>query len=73
MLGQLDPNFRIKGSRDPLGFQPIWQSLGRNVIKYLSTVSNNIRDFQVLSYAWYFFGDRNPDEFMRFFYKFEQA
>ena len=70
---KLDPNFRIKGSRDPLGFQSIWQSLGRNVIKYLSTVSNNIRDFQVLSYAWYFFGDRNSDEFMRFFYKFEQA
>lgn len=70
---QQDPNFRIKGSRDPLGFQPIWQQLGRNVVKYLSTVSTNIKDFQVLSYAWYFYGDRDPKDFLNFFYKFEQA
>lgn len=68
-----DPNFRIKGSRDPLGFQPIWQSLGRTVVKHLSTVSNNIKDFQVLSYAWYFYGDKDPKNFMTFFLKFEQA
>jgi len=72
-LTQQDPNFRIKGSRDPLGFQTIWQSLGRNVIKHLSTVSSNIKDFQVLSYAWYFYGDRDPKYFLSFFYKFEQA
>lgn len=72
-LTEQDPNFRIKGSRDPLGFQPIWQSLGRNVIQYLSTVSGNIKDFQVLSYAWYFYGDRDPKNFLSFFYKFEQA
>lgn len=68
-----DPNYRIKGSRDPLGFQPIWQSLGRTVVKYLSTVSNNLKDFQVLSYAWFFYGDRDPKEFLSFFLKFEQA
>jgi hypothetical protein len=62
-----DPNYRIKGSRDPLGFQPIWQSLGRTVVKYLSTVSNNLKDFQVLSYVWYFYGDRDPKEFLSFF------
>lgn len=72
-FSEQDPNFRIKGSRDPLGFQSIWQSLGRNVIKYLSTVSINIKDFQVLSYAWYFYGDRDPNHFLKFFYKFEQA
>ena len=55
-FSEQDPNFRIKGSRDPLGFQTIWQSLGRTVIKYLSTVSSNLKDFQVLSYAWYFYG-----------------
>jgi len=72
-LTEQDPNYRIKGSRDPLGFQPIWQSLGRTVVKYLSTVSNNLKDFQVLSYAWYFYEDRNPKEFLKFFIKFEQA
>ncbi len=68
-----DPDYRIKGSRDPLGFQTIWQSLGRTVIKYLSTVSSNLKDFQVLSYAWYFYGDRDPKYFLNFFFKFEQA
>ena len=68
-----DINFRIKGSRDPLGFQPIWQKLGRKVIKDLSTVSINIRDFQLMSFAWYFWGGRPDKNFMAFFYKFEQA
>ena len=68
-----DINFRIKGSRDPLGFQPIWQKLGRKVIKDLSTVSGNIRDFQLMSFAWYFWEDRPDINFMAFFYKFEQA
>lgn len=72
-LTEQDPNFRIKGSRDPLGFQPIWQSLGRTVVKYLSTVSVNLKDFQVLSYAWYFYGERDPKDFLKFFTKFEQA
>lgn len=72
-LTEQDPNFRIKGSRDPLGFQTIWQSLGRTVIKYLSTVSSNLKDFQVLSYAWYFYGERDPKYFLNFFFKFEQA
>jgi hypothetical protein len=72
-LTEQDPNYRIKGSRDPLGFQPIWQSLGRTVVKYLSTVSGNIKDFQILAYAWYFYGDKDSKGFLPFFYKFEQA
>ena len=72
-LTEQDPNYRIKGSRDPLGFQPIWQSLGRTVVKYLSTVSGNLKDFQILAYAWYFYGDKDSKGFLPFFYKFEQA
>ena len=72
-ITEQDPNYRIKGSRDPLGFQPLWQSLGRTVVKYLSTVSGNIKDFKILSYAWYFYGDRDPKGFLSFFYKLEQA
>ncbi len=68
-----DPNYRIQGSRDPLGFQVIWQRIGRQLIKYLSTVSSNIRDFQTLSYAKYLYGDRNPKGFNEFFLKFEQV
>lgn len=72
-LTEQDPNFRIKGSRDPLGFQTLWQSLGRTVVRHLSTVSVNLRDFQILSYAWYFYGNRDPKNFLPFFYRFEQA
>ncbi|MGY3212471.1 hypothetical protein [Mucilaginibacter sp. HD30] len=46
-----DPNYMVKGSRDPLGFQVLWQQAGRTVIPALSTVSNNIRDFQVIALA----------------------
>ena len=72
-IAEPDINFRIKGSRDPLGFQPIWQKLGRKVIKDLSTVQGNIRDFQLMSFAWCFWEDRRDKNFMAFFYKFEQA
>jgi hypothetical protein len=41
----------VKGSRDPLGFQVLWQAAGREMIPHLSTVSNSIRDFQVISMA----------------------
>lgn len=68
-----DPNYRIQGSRDPLGFQVVWQKIGRQLIKYLSTVSSNIRDFQTLSYAKYLYGDHNPRGFNEFFLKFEQV
>lgn len=46
-----DPNYTIKGSRDPLGFQVIWQEAGRRLIPHLSTVSGNIKDFQILCLA----------------------
>ena len=69
----LDPNFRIKGSRDPLGFQSIWSAKGRNVVAYLSTVSQNLRDFMILAYATHFYRYRDDRYFLNFFLKFEQA
>jgi hypothetical protein len=69
----LDPNFRIKGSRDPLGFQSIWSGKGREVIAHLSTVSSSLVDFMILAYATHFHQDRDPKYFLNFFIKFEQA
>ncbi len=43
-----DPNARIKGSRDPLGIQPVWSHLGRGVVFNLTTVTRSIRGFTVL-------------------------
>ena len=69
----LDPNFRIKGSRDPLGFQTIWSGKGREVVAHLSTVSSSLADFMILAYATYFHKDKDPKYFLNLFIKFEQA
>lgn len=68
-----DPNFRIKGSRDPLGFQTIWQRGGRQLIRYLSTVSVDLMDFRILSLGWHVWGSRPDDGFVPFFLRLEQA
>jgi len=69
-----DPNYTVKGSRDPLGFQKIWQDAGKRLIPHLSTVSNNIKDFQILCAAhcirkqW----KMEEEDFESFFIRFEQ-
>jgi len=40
-----DPNYTLKGSRDTLGFQVVWQTAGRKLIRFLLTVSGSIKDF----------------------------
>lgn len=53
-LTDLDSRAAIKGSRDPLGVQPIWSRLGRHVVGNLTTVSSSVRDFTVLILGYYF-------------------
>jgi|ERR1043166_6621546 hypothetical protein len=53
-LTELDSRAAIKGSRDPLGVQPIWTRLGRHVVGNLTTVSNSVRDFTVTLLGYYF-------------------
>jgi len=67
-----DPDYSIKGSRDPLAFQVLWQHQGRKLIPYLSTVSNNLNDFQILCLAYYFYNKEPDNAFVRFFLRFEQ-
>ena len=43
-----DPNAKIKGSRDPLGAQPMWTSFGRHVVTNLTTQTNSARGFTIL-------------------------
>lgn len=72
----VDPDHKMKGSRDPLGFQKIWSDTGRQLIKHLSTVSSNIHDFQIWCYANNFYL-QNPvnqkTDFIEYFLKAEQA
>lgn len=43
-----DPRARVKGSRDPLGVQPIWSAFGRRIVANLTTVTDSLRGFAVL-------------------------
>ena len=52
-----DPRARVKGSRDPLGLQPVWSGFGRHIIANLTTVTNSLRGFTVLLLGRYF-GER---------------
>jgi len=73
-ITQQDPNYSIKGSRDPLGFQVVWQAAGRKLIPYLSTVSVSIKDFQILCLAYALKKELKIEDkqFEPFFLRFEQ-
>src|SRR5436190_18237187 len=51
---ELDPQAAVKGSRDPLGVQPIWARLGRHVVGNLTTVTQSIRGFTTVIFGYYF-------------------
>ena len=73
-LTDKDPNYSVKGSRDPLGIQVIWQSVGRKLIPDLSTVSISIIDFQIICIAYYFKQEFKIDDqsFQLFFSRLEK-
>jgi hypothetical protein len=50
-LTALDARRRIKGSRDPLGFQPLWARLGRHLVANITTVSADVRGYTTLLFA----------------------
>ena len=52
-----DPNARIKGSRDPLGVQPIWISFARHIVTNVTAAANSVRGFSILLLGRYF-GER---------------
>ena len=57
-LTDLDSRAAIKGSRDPLGVQPIWTRFGRHVVGNLTTVSDSARDFGVVVFGHYLIEQR---------------
>ena len=77
-LTLLDPNAKIKGSRDPLGLQILWTRLGRQVVSNLTTVTTSLRGFSVLLLGLYYAEraiterEAPPDRLADLFLKFEQ-
>lgn len=77
-LTELDSRAQVKGSRDPLGFVPVWSRFGRRVIGNLTTVSNSVRGFTTLLLGYYF-GEQAQERWgasagttLDLFLKFEQ-
>ena len=74
-----DPNAKIKGSRDPLGVQPIWATFGRHVVTNLTMQTNSIRGFTILLLARYLTerlieeGRLGRESALDAFLRFEQA
>ena len=75
-LTKLDPRGAVKGSRDPLGVQPIWTRIGRKAVGNLTTVSTSVRDFTVLLLGYHFAEqlahDRADSSELSTFLKWEQ-
>ncbi len=74
----IDPDSRIKGSRDPLGFESLWTALGREVVQNLTTVTRSVRQFSTLLFGFHFakqatesLTDRD-EQFLPAFLRFEQ-
>ena len=55
-LTELDERAKVRGSRDPLGVQPVWDSFGRGLIGNLTTISSSVRDFKELLLGYWFVG-----------------
>lgn len=53
-LTEIDPRSAVRGSRDPLGAQPVWSSFGRRIVGNLTTVSTSVRDFTVALLGYHF-------------------
>ncbi|MBA2360063.1 MAG: hypothetical protein H0V79_03825 [Actinobacteria bacterium] len=75
-LTDLDSRAAVKGSRDPLGIQPIWTRFGRHVVGNLTTVSTSVRDFTTLLLGYHFAQqvaeDLGPGSELEAFLKWEQ-
>src|SRR3954452_10463756 len=74
----MDPRAAVKGSRDPLGLQPIWAHFGRKVVGNLTTVTGSLRNFTTLILGLHFgerliaAGDFPENQRVNLFLKFEQ-
>lgn len=69
-LTLLDSNAKVKGSRDSLGVQGVWTSLGRQIVGNLTTVSTSLPDFTTLLLGYWLveqLADKAPevDVFLR--------
>lgn len=74
-FSKADTDFKLQGSRDPMGLQVLWQHAGSQILPFLSTVSNSIIDFKIICLAHCYFDHlkhSKDQSFINAFIKFEQ-
>ena len=77
-LTLVHPELAVKGSRDPLGLQPMWTHFGRALVGNLTTITTSVRGFTTLMLGYHYAArmvaeHRLPeDEVISLFMKVEQ-
>jgi hypothetical protein len=70
----MDPRLQIQGSRDGLGSQAVWATVGRQLVGNLTLSSNDMAGFRTLLIAYAIAGDEADNtERLRLFLRWEQA
>lgn len=73
-LTDMDPRAQVQGSRDALGSQGVWATVGRRLVGNLTLASNDIAGFRTLLIGYAIAGDEaNSDERLRLFLRWEQV
>lgn len=74
VLSLFDERSRPKGTRDPLGTEAIWSSIGRKLVGNLTTVTSNLDNFIVALLCCRYASEYsdNPREMQEHFLRFEQ-
>ncbi|MFT5394148.1 MAG: hypothetical protein ACI8PT_004355 [Gammaproteobacteria bacterium] len=73
-----DPNAKLKGSRDPLGIQPLWSAFGRHIVSNLTMQTTSVRGFTIFLLGRYLgaqlidSGQVPPEEALAVFLRTEQ-
>jgi hypothetical protein len=73
-LTEMDPRLHVQGSRDALGGQAVWGTVGRRLVGNLTLASNDIAGFRTLLIAYALADDvASNDERLRLFLRWEQV
>lgn len=73
-LTELDPRLKVRGSRDPLGVQAVWATIGRQLVGNLTLTSNDVAGFRTLLIGYGLpADDASTPERLRLFLRWEQA
>lgn len=71
---EMDPRLQVRGSRDALGGQAVWATIGRQLIGNLTLSSNDAAGFRTLLIGYGLAGEtKDMDERVRVFLRWEQA